>query len=702
MKKNAIMGVGLGLLVGCMLAHVVPFPAGDQKMKQQQIFHYKNVQSLQDAIALFPQTTQDIKNRCETARKEAVSFLEKIKACPKEKQTKEIMLRAYDCAYALVVGDGVLFPVKSLYMDQEMQRVAEEESLKMSSFITEQFECNEALYTSFQMYLSGNAQQELFTKEETYFLKKIMRDFTLSGMHLSSEKRSQVVVLKNECAALVLAFESNIDADVTKIFVTKDDLVGVPESFVTQLSCTNDLYELGMDYPTRDMVLRYCQIESTRKAYAQAFNNRAYPKNVKVLKQLQAKRHELATLLGFESYAAYNLFDLMVKSPERAWEFENELQKKIVTKVEQEFLFLTQNLPSGIKLRPDGKLNPWDLPYVTESVKKKHYLIDEQEFAHYFPLQKTLQKLFKIYESFFDLVITEVPVQGLWHKDVKALVVRKASQDTPLGYIFMDLFPREKKYSHACHGTILQGFRASEETIISNVSVLVCNFTKPTKEQESLMRYGEVKTFFHEFGHALHSLLGATSYSALSGTSVERDFVELPSQLLENWIEDPVILKMISEHYITGQPLSDELIERRKKLLDFCRGMGVATQLYYGMLSLSYFGTDWNVDIDDVTKRLCEKNQPFIPYDQETHLYCSFGHLGGYGAAYYGYLWSLVFSDDVFAQIKKEGLLNPEGGKRYEKAIIGKGGSCDANDMLRDYLGRDPLPDAFYKKLGLS
>ena len=230
----------------------------------------------------------------------------------------------------------------------------------------------------------------------------------------------------------------------------------------------------------------------------------------------------------------------------------------------------------------------------------------------------------------------------------------------------------------------------------------MCNFTKPTTDKPSLLKYSEVTTFFHEFGHAIHVMLGATKYYALSGFNTEIDFVELPSQMLENWMENKEILTMISSHYQTGKSLPEVLIEKRLELLKFGQGLFVASQLTLGMVSLQLFGPTYSESLADTYKRFSELNNKFLAYDTDTHRYCSFGHLTGYGPKYYGYLWSLVLAYDVFEQIQKEGLLNPEAGKKYVNAILSHGGSKDANDMLRDYLGREPRFDAFYKKMGLE
>jgi Zn-dependent oligopeptidase len=338
------------------------------------------------------------------------------------------------------------------------------------------------------------------------------------------------------------------------------------------------------------------------------------------------------------------------------------------------------------------------MAYIQNQVKKEKYAIDEQQFAEYFPMEKTINGLIAVYEQFFSLVITHVDPGITWHQDVQLLQISD-KQNNVLGYVYLDMFPRLNKYGHAAQ---FGGVKALKRGNVRYPAVvtLVCNFTKPVGDTPSLLKYNEVVTFFHECGHALHSVLGATYYGMQAGTSTERDFVELPSQMLENWMEEAAILKMVSSHYKTGQPLPDDLIEKRLTLLRSETGMFVSRQLSLGMICLDMFDDAPTKDTSACMKKYSVMMSPYKEYSDTGHTQCSFGHLMGYGASYYGYMWALVRGTDVFAQIKKEGLLNPIAGKRYVDAIIGRGGSVDGNTMVKDYLGREATYDAFYEKMG--
>jgi thimet oligopeptidase len=361
------------------------------------------------------------------------------------------------------------------------------------------------------------------------------------------------------------------------------------------------------------------------------------------------------------------------------------------------------DLPEGITLRADGTIDSWNYGFVTNYFKKKYYSIDEQVFAEYFPMEKTIAGLINIYEQFFSLKIEAVPATDMWHSDVRLLQVSRKSDGALLGYVFMDLFPRDKKYGHAAAFEGVFAIKREDGTRTAASVALLCNFTKPIGDKPSLLKYGELTTFFHEFGHAIHCILGAAKYWNLSGFNTEVDFVELPSQMLENWMEDKEILAMVSSHYKTGEPLPQEMITKRLELLKFGQGLVVVNQLALGMTGLELFGPNQNQNADAVFKRFAVQNIKGISYDDDTHRIYSFGHIASalYGPKYYGYLWSLVLAEDVFEKIEKEGLLNPQAGKRYADAILSHGGSKDANDMLRDYLGREPRFDAFYRKMGL-
>jgi thimet oligopeptidase len=702
MKKNIFLSVLIGGSLGFLLAHKIPFSKEKITMKCDAQ-GYKKIDSVPLACAVFPKTSQEIIERSEAVQRVARERIAAFVALSPDKYSQQTVLQAFDILKAGVSTElGVLGLVKSVYPAQEILDVSEKQFVILNQFIIEYIESNAQIYEVFKVYHTGAAQKENLSVEDRYFLNKVVESFELQGLNLSVEKQEQVLALKKQCAQLESEFQRLIAQDATTLKVSEEALAGIPHDFKNTLQREGDVYVLPMDYPVQAMVMNYCSVESTRKQYSKDFQNRAYPQNEPILQKIIRVRDEIAKLLGYESFAAYDLKTQMIKTPERAWNFENDLQKKALVAAEKDFNQLVTDLPEGVSLTKEGKLDPWNYSFVTTYFKKKYYSIDEQVFAEYFPLEKTISALIGIYEQFFNVTIEWVTPAGMWHSDVRLLQVKNKLDGTLFGYIFLDMFPREKKYGHAAAFEAVLGVKKEEGTVLPSVVTLVCNFTKPTTEKPSLLKYSEVTTFFHEFGHAMHVMLGATKYYAVSGFTTEVDFVELPSQMLENWMENKEILSMVSSHYLTGKSLPEELIEKRLELLSFGQGLFVTSQLTLGMVSLELFGPTRAESLADTYQRFAETNTPYIAYDADAHRYCSFGHLMGYGPKYYGYLWSLALAYDVFEQIEKEGLLNPVAGKKYVDAILSCGGSKDANDMLRDYLGREPRFDAFYKKMGLE
>lgn len=660
-----------------------------------------HIKNLEQVYEVYPSTISDIQKRSKFAQDQSKKMIDSIVAVPHEKQNKQNTIYALDSAWAYFGPElGIFELVMYTHPDKAIRDEAAKEDLAIKGFLLEHLSNNIDLYKAFKAYVSGNAKQENLTQEERLELTGMMSDFKRSGLDLPEDERKKIVELQKELQQISQEFSQNINNDTSSIVATKDQIDGVSDDFIGGLK-KNDAgeYILLTDYPTADMILNYCKIEDTRKRFSKAFKNKAYPVNVKVFENLRATRHKLAKSLGFESYAHLDLDDQMVKSPERAYKFQLDMKDKILKKSAEEFKEFVKDLPEGVSLNKDNKLEGWNNGYVSTYFKKKHYDIDEQKLAEYFPMEQTIRGLLDIYEKFFDLKIEMIDNVKAWHSDVR--LVKISDKSGPVrGYVFLDMYPRPNKYGHAA---MFPGVTTVERDgiIYPTVTSVVCNFTKPTAEKPSLLKYGEVNTFFHEFGHAIHGILGTTKLACQSGTSVKTDFVELPSQLLENWVENKEILKGLTHHYKTGESMPDDLIDKKLAQIKFGQGIHNARQMGLGLVSLDCFGVNQSHTANDIFKEHTKEFAPQIAYDEESHSVCSFGHLCGYGAKYYGYMWSRVFADDVFAQVEKEGLLNPKAGARYVKHILGVGGSRNPDDMLRDYLGREPNSEAFFKKIGL-
>ena len=665
----------------------------------------RQVDTVDDIIALFPKNAAEIMPAIAIYIEDAQKDIHNILAISDEKRTFENTALKLDRLAGLSdlsIFSSVVSLLEVVSPDEKMRNVAHDAVVKVQNFYIDQISNNKKLYEAFKAYAQGNALKEELTAEQRYFISETMDDFVRAGLDLPDEKLQEVKKLKKELAQLTLTFDRNIAADKSTISVDRDDLKGLEKDFIDNLERTDDgNYILGVDYPTFFNVLENCAVEDTRRKLMLAFINRAYPKNDELLKQIIAKRDQIANIIGFDSYAQLDLDNQMVKNPSRAYDFLHDLLERASKKEKKEFARWTADLPESVTLTQDKKIKPWDLRYLQNQYKKKHLAVDEQLISHYFPMEKTVEGLLAIYKQFLSINFQEVPVSGLWHDDVKLVKVYTKDRSELLGYLFLDLFPRPNKYSHAAHAGIIPAVKKEDGTRLPTVSVVLANFPKSTSTKPSLLKRSDVETFFHEFGHALHAILGATDMASFSGTSVKRDFVELPSQMLEEWLWDKKILQQIGSHYETGEPLSDELIDNIIALKQFNSGYWVKRQVFYSLISLDYFARGADKDPYTIWQNLKSKIDPDIAQEKNDHSYAAFNHLTGYGAKYYGYLWSKVFALDLFDTINKHGLLNADIGSKYVRDVIGKGGSQDPNDLLQTFLGREPKSDAFFKSLGI-
>lgn len=657
--------------------------------------------TVREIVRLFPKRAAFIEKRTKALLKQAKRRCKEIVAVPAEERTYANTVRPFDSL--LGVSDFIVFARSMELLEMvspldDVRKAAHDASVTMKNAVID-IRSHRKIYRAFTEYVQGTMAGEELSSQERYFIEQTMLSFKRNGLHLPDDQLATVKVLQKDIAALSADFARHIAEDTSAIWVEQDELAGLESDFITALKRTqNGRYRVGVDYPTYFAVMQRCSVAQTREKLWRAFHARAYPANEHILQELIAKRDELAHLLGYASYAHYDLENQMVGTPERADAFLDMLLERSSVKEAQEFRALTADLPEGIELI-DGKLAPWDYAFVKERAKKKLQL-DDQEIAHYFPVEKALEGLLAIYETFFSLTFEEMPVGKLWSNDVRMLAVYDKQLEL-IGYILLDLYPRANKYSHACNLTLVPAVYDKEGKANIALSAIVANFPRATQEKPALLTLHDVSTFFHEFGHALHGLLGRTHVALLSGYETKMDFVEMPSQILEEWLHDREILKKVSSHYQTGQSLPDVLIDALLANKHFDTGFFVLRQIFLSKLSLVGFLPGARKDMREIQQHLATEIMRHTYYLSENYLFASFGHLTEYGPKYYGYLWSKVFALDIFSKIKEGGLLNPAVGERYVNAIIGRGGTDDPHVYMRDFLGRDPSNAAFFADMGL-
>jgi thimet oligopeptidase len=430
-----------------------------------------------------------------------------------------------------------------------------------------------------------------------------------------------------------------------------------------------------------------------RRRVTIAFNTRAYPKNQEVLTSLLKTRYEIATLLGYSNWADYNAADKMIAKGHNIADFIQQVNDAARPLAQREFEML---LAEKRKTDPGAKeIWNYEAAYLSESVRRTKYDFDSQSVRPYFPFMQVKQGILDTAAELFHVSFQQEPNVPSWDPAVETWIVIDHGQ--PIGRFYLDMHPRPGKFSHAEMAPVLDGIREKQLP----EAILVCNFPAPTADDAGLMDYGDVQTFFHEFGHLMHHILGGQQqWAGITGISMESDFVEAPSQMLEEWIRSPQVLAKFAHHYKTGEPIPAELVARMNRASAFARGAWAARQNALTAISYDVYKTrPDNVNLDTVT---LDANRKYTLFTQlpETHMWASFGHLGGYSSAYYTYLWDKVISEDFFLQFDHKNLLAGDAPMKYRRVVLEPGGSMSANDLVKNFLGRPQNMTAFQHWLG--
>ncbi len=699
-----MVGVSIGLLflLGCSRLDKVKSMMTAEEFKKTI---HQDVRSFDDVVVLFPKTVDDVKRYTNFALDSAQKEIDILLSHKKQDRTFDNTAGTLDNIHReIMVVDSIISIFEMVHPQKDMRDACHEASLTIQKYFVDAFH-QKALFQAFKDYVEENGKKENLSAESKYYLEESMQDFKRDGLDLPQEQLDKVKQLRKEMAELKLNFETNIAQDKSSIVVEEKDLAGVGHDVLQGLAKDGQgRYILRCDNPTYIEVVEHCSCEQTRKKLFFAYNNRAYPENEKILIELIAKRQELSQLLGFRDFAALNIDDTMAKTPERVESFLLDLIKRSAKKSHDEIELLSKDLPEGAALDNNGQFDAWSLPYAKTYYKKKYLSIDEHEIAEYFPVEKAIEGVFDIYQSFLGLKFTIIKPSWAWHEDVRLIQVNDTRDGRLVGYLFVDLYPRDDKYTHACMG----GFVPTIKKLATGqktpaVGIIIANFPRSTKDKPALLKYEDVSTFFHEFGHAMHNMLGSTELASYSGTSVKSDFVETPSQMFEEWLYDKTVLQKVSSHYKSGQPLPDQLIDKMIKLKQFDSGSFVLRQAVLALYALNLHKAGANKKPGALWLELSKQFVTYVRNEPDAHYYASFGHIASdmYASKYYNYLWAKVFALDVFYAVKEKGILDVAAGRELTDKILGKGGSKDPDFLLKDYLGREPNSDAFLKDLGI-
>jgi thimet oligopeptidase len=515
-----------------------------------------------------------------------------------------------------------------------------------------------------------------------YYVTRQLLEFRLAGVDKDDATRARLKKLNDQATELQSMFDRNISDGQKVIEASASELDGLPQDYIDRHKPGADgKIHLTTDYPDAFPVFTFAKSDSLRRRMSLAFNTRAYPKNQEVLTSLMRTRYEIATLLGYSSWADYNAADKMIAKGHNIADFIQQVNDASRALSQREFEMLLaekQKTAAGAK-----EIWDYERAYLSELVRRTKYDFDSQSVRPYFPFPEVKQGILDTAADLFQVSFQREQNVPAWDPAVETWIVIDTGK--PIGRFYLDMHPRPGKFSHAEMAPVLDGIRGKQLP----EAMLVCNFPNPTATDPGLMDYGDVQTFFHEFGHLMHHILGGQQqWAGISGITMESDFVEAPSQMLEEWIASPQVLAKFARHYKTGEPIPAELVARMNRAAAFGRGGWVGRQNSFSAISYDIYKTKpESVDLDKVTLDDTSRYTLFTPLP-DTHVWASFGHLGGYSSAYYTYLWDKVIAEDFFLQFDHQNLLAGDTPMRYRRVVLEAGGSMSANDLVKNFLGR--------------
>jgi oligopeptidase A len=603
---------------------------------------------------------------------------------------------------------SIFFNLNSAETSEEMQKIAQEVSPLLTEFSND-ITLNEDLFKRIKT-IHDQKDNLTLTTEQLTLLDKKYKGFVRNGALLNDEQKSRLREIDTNLAKLKLTYGENVLAETNNyhLHITNDaDLKGLPEGVIEAAKSEAESRKLEgwvftLDHPSYIPFLTYADNRELRKELSIAAGKKAFQNNEfdnqNNIKDIVRLRHERANLLGYDSHAHFVLEERMAQNPGKVISFLNDLLEKAKTAAEKEFAELT-----AFAKELDGidHLEKWDGAYYSEKLKQKLFNLDDEKLKPYFKLENVLNGAFTIAKRLYGLTFTEVFDIEKYHKDVTTYEVTDENNEL-VAVFYADFFPRKGKRN----GAWMTSFKSqstkngkNDRPHISNV----CNFTPPTATKPSLLTFNEVTTLFHEFGHGLHGMLANTVYPSLSGTSVYWDFVELPSQVMENWCYEPEALALFAKHYKTGEIILQEYVEKIKDSANFQEGMATMRQISFGLLDMTYHGKPQTIDNVKAFEEKAFENTKLYPDVAENCMSTSFSHIfqGGYSSGYYSYKWAEVLDADAFAYFQEKGIFNKEVATKFKENVLSKGGTDHPMTLYKKFRGQEPKPEALLKRAGL-
>ena len=571
-----------------------------------------------------------------------------------------------------------------VHPDEKIRNFGNEADSKIQNLALEIFK-DQDLYEKFKEIETENLDEESKT-----FYRDLEIDFKDAGHGLSDEKKDRLTEIEKKLIDLSISFSENIAKDKTEVIFLEDELKGLSQNELKNLKKNNDSFVITMAYPDINAVMENCSVRKTREIVWKAFNNRAVKENSSILEEAVQLRNEKALLFGFKTWAEYRLQNRMAKSPNNVASMYESLIPKLQKAAEVEKIELAID---NIEI---SDITPWDIRYFISKERSKVSSIENSELKKFFYIHDVKTEMFKVCEEVFDLHIKPESNETAWHEDVElwSLWEKNGQQ---LAYFYLDLYPREGKFTHAAVFDISSGGSSRQELPICS---MVANFPNPNTG-DGLMTFDEVETLFHEFGHVLHNGIGKSKYTRFVGANCEWDFVEAPSQIMEHWVWKVECMKRISTHIESGESLSEEICEKLNKSKNIGVSLLTLRQVSFGLADQHLHGENFKdslLEIEHAAQKVTT-----ITYPKDINHLAAFGHLlGGYDAAYYGYLWAEIIGDDLFSRFENEGVLSNSVGVDYKNKILKPGGTVPAENMVQDFLGRKWNDEAFLSQKNLS